>query len=147
MNKVQRANQYHDIGYGCAQSVLVAYAPDYDLSEEMALRIATGFGSGMGRMCEVCGALTGAFMVVGLAHGKVATDGRKYGANTEETYRLVADLAERFSERNGAILCRELLGYDLSDPAQRTEAAAQGVFVTRCGRYIQDAVELLEEVL
>jgi hypothetical protein len=51
------------------------------------LRISTGFGSGMGRMCEVCGALTGAFMVVGLKYGKVITDGSKYGSDTETTYQ------------------------------------------------------------
>jgi C_GCAxxG_C_C family probable redox protein len=71
--KTERAKQFHELGYGCAQAVLASFAEDYGLSEEAALRISTGFGSGMGRLCEVCGALTGAFMVIGLKHGKVVT--------------------------------------------------------------------------
>ena len=67
--KIELAKQYRERGYGCAQTVLATFAQDYGLSEEAALRISTGFGSGMGRMCEVCGALTGAFMVIGLKHG------------------------------------------------------------------------------
>ena len=66
ITKVELARQYHERGFNCAQSVLAPFAPDYGLSEETALRISTGFGSGMGRLCDVCGALTGAFMAVGL---------------------------------------------------------------------------------
>jgi C_GCAxxG_C_C family probable redox protein len=101
----------------------------------------------MGRLCEVCGALTGAFMVIGLKHGKVITNGTKYGSDTETTYRLVADLAEKFKARNGSIYCRELIGHDLSIPEERTKVIEQGLFTTTCGKCICDAVELLEEVL
>jgi C_GCAxxG_C_C family probable redox protein len=147
MDKHQLASDYHDRGYGCAQAVLAVYAADYGLDEETALRLSTGFGSGMGRMCEVCGALTGAFMVIGLKYGKVITDGTKYGTDTETTYRLVSELASKFRERHGSIHCRELIGHDLNDPAQREEAVRQGLFKTRCGQYIVDAVDLLEETL
>lgn len=147
MNKQELASQYHDQGFGCAQSVLAAFAPDYGLDEETALRISTGFGSGMGRMCEVCGALTGAFMVIGLKHGKVITDGTKYGTETETAYRKVAEVGAAFRERHGSLLCRDLIGHDLSDPDQRAEVVRLGWFNTRCGRYITDAVELLEEAL
>ena len=64
--KTERAKQLHEQGYGCAQAVLTTFAGDYGLAESLSLKLATGFGSGMGRMCEVCGALTGAFMVIGL---------------------------------------------------------------------------------
>ena len=70
LTKEELAAQYHERGYGCAQSVLASFAGDYGLDEGLALRMATGFGSGMGRLCEVCGALTGAFMVIGLKYGK-----------------------------------------------------------------------------
>ncbi|HTP00744.1 MAG TPA: C-GCAxxG-C-C family protein [Anaerolineales bacterium] len=145
--KTERAKRYHELGYGCAQAVLASFAEDYGLSEEAALRISTGFGSGMGRLCEVCGALTGAFMVIGLKHGKVVTDGNKYGSNTEMTYRLVADLAEKFRLRNGSIYCRELIGHDLSNSEERAKVVALGLFSTTCGKCIRDAVELLEEAL
>ena len=144
--KTDLARQYHEQGYGCSQSVLATFAQEYGLSEETALRIATGFGSGMGRMCEVCGALTGAFMVIGLKHGKVITDGSRYGTNTETTYRLVAELAKKFEARNGSIYCRELIGHDLSDPDERAKVVQLGLFATTCRKCVVDAVELLEEI-
>jgi len=147
MDKKELAAQYHERGYGCAQSVLAPYAPDYGLSEEIALRLGTGFGSGMGRMCEVCGALTGAFMVLGLQYGKVYTDGNRYGNETETTYKMVAELAQKFAARNGTIYCRELIGHDLSDPVERAKVVEAGLFKTTCGKCIRDAMELLEEVM
>jgi C_GCAxxG_C_C family probable redox protein len=147
MEKTAIAAQYHEQGYGCAQSVLAAYAAEFGLSEEHALRLGTGFGSGMGRMCEVCGALTGAFMVIGLKYGKVAADGTRYGNETETTYRLVKELADQFKQRNGSIHCRELIGHDLSDPLERAKVVEAGLFKTTCGKCIRDAVELLEEIL
>jgi C_GCAxxG_C_C family probable redox protein len=145
--KAERAKQFHAQGYGCAQAVLAAFAPDFGLSEEVALKISTGFGSGMGRMCEMCGALTGAYMVIGLKYGKVKTDGTKYGIYTETTYRLVSEIAQRFAEINGTTQCRELLEHDLSDPEQRAELVELGYFNTRCGKFILDSVELLEDML
>jgi C_GCAxxG_C_C family probable redox protein len=145
--KTDLARQYHEQGFGCAQSVLASFAQEYGLSEEAALRIATGFGSGMGRMCEVCGALTGAFMVIGLKHGKSNTDGSRYGTKTETTYRVVAELAKKFAARNGSIYCRDLIGHDLSDPAEREKVVHLGLFTTTCRKCILDSVELLEETL
>ena len=145
--KIDLAKKYHENGYGCAQAVLAAFSKDYGLSEEAALRISTGFGSGMGRMCEVCGALTGAFMVIGLKHGKVITDGSKYGSNTETTYRLVAELSKRFENKHGSIYCRDLIGHDLSNPEERAKVVQMGLFKSVCGNCILDSVELLELIL
>ena len=147
MKKQELAKQYDDQGFGCAQSVLAAFASDFGLDEKTALNISTGFGSGMGRLCEVCGALTGGFMVIGLKHGKAVSDGAKYGQNTETTYRLVSELARKFAERNGNIRCKELLGHDLSDPEERAEVVRLGLFKERCSKYIQDSVYLLEEII
>jgi C_GCAxxG_C_C family probable redox protein len=145
--KTDLAKKYHARGFGCSQAVLASFCQDYGLDEETALRISTGFGSGMGRMCEVCGALTGAFMVIGLKYGKVITDGARYGTDTETTYRLVADLAKKFQERNGSMYCRDLIGHDLSDPDERAVVIQLGLFKTTCGKAIQDVVELLAETL
>jgi C_GCAxxG_C_C family probable redox protein len=145
--KTELAEQYHNNGYGCGQAVLAPFASDYGLSEDLALKISTGFGSGMGRMCEVCGALTGAFMVIGLKYGKVKTDGSKYGSNTETTYHKVAELAKKFQAKHGSIYCRDLIGHDLSIDEERAEVVRQGLFKTTCGVCIKDAVALLEETL
>jgi C_GCAxxG_C_C family probable redox protein len=147
MNHVEKGHYYHDRGFGCAQAVIAAFAEDFNMEVETALKISTGFGSGMGRMCEVCGALTGGFMVLGLKYGKVNTDGSKYGPATEMTYKLVAKLADRFKERNGKILCKDLLGLDLSLAENREIAIERKYFVERCGKYIQDSIEILEDLL
>jgi C_GCAxxG_C_C family probable redox protein len=101
----------------------------------------------MGRMCEVCGALAGAFMVIGLKYGKEKTDGTRYGTETETTYRLVSQLANQFKERNGSIYCRELIGHNLMDPDDRAKVIELGLFKTTCRKCILDAVDLLEETL
>jgi C_GCAxxG_C_C family probable redox protein len=147
MKKTEIAARYHDLGYGCAQSVLCAFIEDFGLDEETALRISTGFGSGMGRLCELCGALAGGCMVIGLKYGKVVTDGSKYGTETETTYRLAAEMARRFASRNGAIRCWDLLHLDLSRPEERQRALDEGIFENQCGNYIQDVVEILVEIL
>jgi C_GCAxxG_C_C family probable redox protein len=147
MDRKQRAAHIHDIGYGCAQSVLCAFNEDYGLDEETALRISTGFGSGMGRLCEICGALAGGCMVIGLEYGKVITDGSKYGTETETTYRLTAEMARRFREKNGAIRCWDLLGLDLSQEHDRQRAVDEGIFAHQCGGYILNVVAIVEELL
>lgn len=146
-DKTDRARQYHERGFNCAQSVLAPFASEYGLSEETALRLSTGFGSGMGRLCEVCGALTGAFMVIGLKHGRGESDGTKYGPRTENTYRLVTELSAHFKERNGSIYCRDLVGHDLSIPAERERAKDEGAFATICTKCIEDAADLVEKAL
>jgi C_GCAxxG_C_C family probable redox protein len=147
MNKLEQAAHYHEIGYGCAQCVLAPYANDFGLETGLALRLSTGFGSGMGRMCEVCGALAGAFIVVGMKYGKQITNGTRYGTDTETTYALVAEIAKKFKEKNGSIYCRDLIGYDLMVPVEREKVVEMGLFTTICRRCILDAVELLEETL
>lgn len=146
MNHLELADNFHQRGYGCAQSVLAAYSQDFGLEEKLALKLANGFGSGMGRLCRVCGSLTGGFMVIGLKYGRWE-EGPQHTADTEETYRLVRLLAERFEAKNGSLLCRELLGLDLNDPIQRQYATDKGLFKTRCTGYIQDVVEILEDIL
>jgi len=147
MEKVQLAGLYREKGCNCAQAVLCAFCSDFGLDERMALRMATGFGAGMGRMGEVCGALTGGFLVIGLKYGRTTTGGAQSAAESEKTAARVAELSRRFRERHGSILCRELTGLDLSDPAQRQRGVEEGIFHDRCGKYVRDSVEMLEQLL
>jgi C_GCAxxG_C_C family probable redox protein len=147
MNHSEIAQSIFDRGFGCGQSVLSAFCEDYGLDTITALKLSTGFGSGMGRMGEVCGALTGGFMVIGLKYGKINSDGSKYGPATETTYALVADLARRFRERNQTMFCKELTGLDLNIPENREYARQNNIFSVRCAGYIQDTVALLEDIL
>ncbi|MBQ9061554.1 MAG: C_GCAxxG_C_C family protein [Eubacterium sp.] len=96
-------------GFNCSQSVFGAFAEDYNLDQDLAMRIAASFGGGMGRMREVCGAVSGMLLVAGLETGAVVGSDREKKA---ENYAEVQALAEQFRAQNGSIICRELLGLD-----------------------------------
>ena len=131
--------------FNCAQSVLATCGPELGLDRESALRVAGGFGGGMGRLGEVCGAVTGAFMVAGLKHGKSQPDDDENDTR-EKAYALVYEFADRFRACNGSILCRELLGCDISTPEGRAQAKEKGLFDDLCPRLVQSAVEILEQM-
>ena len=144
MNKIERAVACFEKGFSCTQAVLSTYGGDYGLSRDTALRVAGAFGGGMGRMGKTCGAVTGAFMVIGLKHGaKEAKDEDK----KEKTYALVREFTERFRSRNGSIVCNELLGYDISTPEGRGLAQEKELFSTLCPGLVKDAAEILEQLL
>ena len=144
MSNVEKAVTIFTNGYNCSQSVVSAYAEQFGLDHDTVLRIAGGFGGGMGRRGEVCGALTGAFMVLGLKYGSVES------GNTEakqHTYELVYEAAERFRARNGCIHCNELLGIDIHNPEERARATEQELFSLKCPDFVRSAAEILEELL
>ena len=114
------------------------------LERELALRVAGAFGGGMARMGEACGAVTGALMVIGLKYGM--TQAKDEGAR-DKTYKLAQEFMARFKERHGSMVCRELLGYDLSKPEGRKAAHDKGLFSTLCPELVRDAVEILEQML
>src|SRR5512135_3437158 len=108
---VDQATILFQQGFICSQAVLAAYAPNLDLPYETALKIAAGFGGGMGRSGEVCGAVSGAIMIIGL-YTELIEPGNSTAK--ENTYALTQHLIEQFKERHGTILCRELLDCDIS---------------------------------
>jgi C_GCAxxG_C_C family probable redox protein len=131
--------------FNCAQSVIATCGPEMGMDRESALRVAGGFGGGMGRLGEVCGAVTGAFMVIGLKHAKIQPEDDE-NETKERAYTLVYEFADRFRACNGAILCRELLGCDISTPEGQAQAREKGLFDDLCPRLVQSAVEILEEM-
>ncbi|MDO4944932.1 MAG: C-GCAxxG-C-C family protein [Ruminococcus sp.] len=121
--KAIKAKEYFMQGYNCSQSVVAAWCGEIGLDIETALKISSCFGGGMGRMREVCGAFSGALMVLGMKYGN--TTGRDAKAKGEN-YAMVQRYAERFKEENGfdSIICRELLGItgvSKPAPAARTQ--------------------------
>jgi C_GCAxxG_C_C family probable redox protein len=123
--------------------LLSTYGERFGLDREMAFKVAGVFGSGMGRG-DTCGAVTGAFMVIGLKHGK--TKGSD-DASQERTDELARQFAERFIARNSSIVCRELLGCDISTSEGLKAAKKEKHFKKRCPKFVQDAAEILEEML
>ena len=130
-------------GYNCAQAVLYAFRGEAGLSEDLALKIATGLGAGMGRKQEVCGAVTSGILVLGLRHGRGSTGDR---SATEQTYRKTRELMDQFAARHGSCLCRELLpDYDLGTEEGLRRAHADDVLNKVCRPCVQTVVEILEQ--
>ena len=128
----------------CAQAVLSVFAQGYGLDEATALKIACPFGGGMARMQKTCGAVTGAFMVIGLVRGTAVAGNSE---EKEAVYRLVREFADRFTARHAATDCLTLLGHDLSTEQGRQEAEDKKAYALRCERYVVDAVMILEDIL
>lgn len=138
---LHRANELFESGLNCAQSVFAAYAPKFGLDELTAMRIASAFGGGMGRLASVCGAVTGAFMTIGLKYGD------KDPESKERTYSMVREFAERFKSMNSSIYCRELLGYDVSKKEDLEIARQKNLFKTICPKFVKASCEILENLL
>ncbi len=146
MSKGDIAKQNFLNGYNCSQSVLLAFCEDFGLERETALRLSQPFGGGMGRMREVCGTVSGMFMVLGLANG---SSDAKDGEAKKDIYKSVQELAERFKDDNGSIICRELLGLDKNKaesyvPSQRTTEYYKK---RPCSELCKYAADLVEEYL
>ena len=131
-------------GFACSQAVLLSFADDFGLDKNTALKLAAGFGGGMGRMGLTCGAVTGAYMVIGLKNGATTAQNK---AAKEQTYQMVREFNDRFKARNHSLVCKELLKCDISLPAGFEEAKHKGLLNTTCPKLVRDAVEILEEML
>ena len=110
----------------------------------MALKIAQGFGGGMGRTARTCGAVTGAFMVLGLKYGNADINEKEA---KERVYGLVREFTRRFESRNSSTVCRELLGCDISKPEGIKAARENGLFTSVCPKMVREAVEILSEMI
>lgn len=148
INTEERANQavaYFKDGYNCAQSVVMAYADLFDLEQTLAARMAAPFGAGMGRLREVCGTVTGMFMIVGLA---IPSDDPSDIQSRTRNYAMVQKLASRFRDENGSIICRELLGIERKKESPKPEARTEAYYKKRpCVELIRMSATMLGEEL
>lgn len=124
----------------CAQSVLLSYASELKLDEMIALKISAGFGGGMA-MAETCGAVTGAYMVLGM---KVQGEGKTIQDIKTETKVAVKRFNELFIAKHGSLKCKKLLGVDISTPEGSVEANEKNLFNTVCVELVGSAAEILE---
>lgn len=144
MGEVEKAVSCFNEGFMCSQAVLSAYAQQFGMDREAALKVSAAFGGGMGRMGETCGAVTGAFMVIGLKYGR--TEVRNAQAH-EKTNRLVKEFVDRFKAINGSIVCRELLGCDLSTPDGLKTFVDKKLRDELCTKLVRDAAEIVGQLL
>jgi len=125
--------------FNCAQTVFSLFAPELGMDEKTALKIASGFGGGMA-CAETCGAVTGSYMVIGLKHGHAVSDPQKK-ANTK---LMIQNFNKKFKNMHGSLICKELLGCDISTPEGSFAANEKAVFQTLCPKFIKTACNILE---
>ena len=143
-DKIEKAVAQFSKGYNCAQSVFSTYASLYGINEKEALMIATGFGAGMARLQEVCGAVTGAFMAIGAHHGMADSSDKP---SIGRTYQGIRKFTDRFRELHGTIICKEILGgIDLNTDEGQKLLKEKNLMKTVCTQCIRDAAKILEEI-
>jgi C_GCAxxG_C_C family probable redox protein len=140
---IEEAVELFEQGCACSQAVLVSVAERLELDRGQALSISACFAGGM-RGGEVCGAVTGAYMALGLAHCGSDCD-RAEGRQV--AYMQLASFNEAFLERHGSLLCRELIGSDLGTPEDSKLAHERRVFVNDCPELVRDAALILNGLL
>jgi C_GCAxxG_C_C family probable redox protein len=128
-------------GMNCSQAMLCVYGKYFAIPEETALKVAAAFGGGMGAMGKTCGAVTGAFMVLGLGGDPDSPDFRK------EVYALVREFSRRFISRHGSISCSDLLGYDFSTEEGASAIREKKLTAIICPGLDRSAAEIVEELL
>ncbi len=127
----------------CSQAILETYAPEFGMSVENARKVAAAFAGGMGMGSE-CGAVTGAFMVIGMKYGKTRDDDSRADS---ETFKRLAEFVKEFKAKHGHIECSVLLETDMGTPEGVKEAAGKGHFTNRCPAFVKTAALLLEKAL
>ena len=130
------------VGFNCGQSVLGAFCEKYGMDKDMAMKVSSGLGSGF-RMGEICGAVSGAGLVIGLKYGCTKEDDAEAKNNCN---KKTAEFMRLFKERNQSIVCRELLGIDMATKEGQAEAREKNVYKTVCAKKVINAVQILEEL-
>jgi len=137
---VRKALEMFKSGFNCAQAVAGSFNEDLGIDDKVLMKIACGFGGGM-RCGEVCGAVSGAVMVIGLKYGQSDAGDTAAKGNC---YKITSEYIEKYKKRNGTILCREILGYDVRDARDRAKNPGRQKEV--CPKAIETAVLLLKEM-
>ena len=144
-NNKENAAELFKKGYNCSQAVFAAFCDELGMDFEIALKLASSFGGGMGRLREVCGAVSAMFMVAGLKCGY--TD-PKDNTSKQSHYELIQMLARRFEEENGSIICRELLGLDIHHDIPVPEKRTEKYYKKRpCAELVKCAANIIDEVI
>ena len=143
MNHGEKAAELFLSGYNCTQAVVVAFCDVTGLDQAFAARLASPLGGGMGRMREVCGAVSGMLLVLGLLYGY---DTPGDDISKKRLYTEVQALAARFREKTGSIICREILKNPSSDP-NPTPRTADFYAKRPCTRMVRTAAELMDEFI
>ena len=143
ISHAQKAVEYFCNNFNCSQSVFATFATEYGIDEELALKLGTDFGGGA-RMGELCGAVSGALLVLGLRCGHCKCGDTE---TKQKSYAIASEYMHRFIEKQGSVVCRDLLEYDLSKPEEMEQARQKNLFHTICPQMVKQAVEILDEMI
>jgi C_GCAxxG_C_C family probable redox protein len=144
MSRAQEAVNGFKNGFSCPQSILCTYCDDYDLDMAMALKLAAGFGGGIGGMGKMCGCVTGAIMILGLRYGAAKV---KDPEAKKRTNAAVQEFIKKFEACRGSIVCRDLLGCDIGTDDGFKRAQDEKLFSTICPKIVESAATILEELV
>ena len=143
MTHAEKAKAYFEQGYNCAQAVTLAFAEKMGVEKEMAAKMASSFGGGLGRLREVCGCVSGMALAAGALYGYSEPEAKEEKA---DHYALIQKLANEFKERNGSIICRELLAGINNDTNPVPEERTESYYKKRpCAELAYVAAQILEE--
>ena len=144
--RTEKAVELFKSGFNCSQAVFAAFAEDFGMDEETALKVSAGLGGGVGRAREVCGTVTGAALVAGMKYG--ATDGAD-AEGKKKCYEVVQQLIEEFKKENPSIVCRELLGLNETNHTNPVpEARTDGYYKKRpCVQLVEDSARAVEKII
>jgi C_GCAxxG_C_C family probable redox protein len=131
-------------GLNCAQAVVTAYSENLKYDNNLALTISCGFGAGMGRLQETCGAVTGSFMVLGIHNCRNVEDNAK---RKEATYPMVQKFSEKFKQIHGSTDCRSLLNCEIKSEEGHRYAKEKNLFETVCEKCIKDSIKIVNQLI
>jgi len=144
MSKIETALSLFENGFLCSQAVLAAFAPELGMEEETAIKVAGVFGGGVANRGGTCGAVNGAFMVIGLKYAD--TDVKNYKAQ-KKAYTIAREFIKNFETLNGSTICKDLLNCDISTSEGFKYAIEKKLYTTVCPKFVKDSIEILEQLL
>ncbi|MBW8001003.1 MAG: C_GCAxxG_C_C family protein [Planctomycetes bacterium] len=143
MSEVEKAVEIYGQGFACSQAVLGAFCEQFGLDVETAYKISSGFGGGM-HLNKTCGVITGAFMVIGLKHGRTKADDTEAKV---KTYKLMAEFTGKFKAKHKYIGCTALLGCNIATEDGLREAKEKDLFKQLCPDFVKTSAQILKEIL
>ena len=143
MERSEKAKDLFLSGYNCAQSVLLSFAEDLKFSKELAMKMSAGFGGGMGKQQETCGAVTGAIMVLGVLKGEDVNNNDELKS---AAYGSVKELTQEFKSEYKTTQCKDLIGCDLNTPEGSAKFKEDNLMENICAGCVKKAVQIVESI-
>lgn len=144
ITKKEKAVESFKSGMNCAQSVLLAYSDQYKFDDNLAFQISSGFGGGMGRLQKTCGAVTGAFMILGIHNCEKYSN---HSLQTENNRNMIQEFNRRFLQKYDSLECKEIIKCDLNTPEGQQYSKDQNVKENICTKCIMDSIDIVDTLL